>query len=50
VFIDDLPEILVLPDLSGMRRILFAVGDAPAGDYEIARSWAEVSRLLLGAR
>ncbi len=26
VFIDDLPEILALPDLAGMRRILFADG------------------------
>jgi FMN phosphatase YigB (HAD superfamily) len=49
VFIDDLPEILAFPDLAGMRRILFAAGDAaPAGDYEVARSWTEVSKLLLG--
>jgi hypothetical protein len=49
VFIDDLPEILALRDLGGMRRILFAVGDAePSDDYEIARSWSDISRLLLG--
>lgn len=45
-FIDDLPEILaMLPDL---RRILFAPEGAEAGDYEIARSWREISELLLG--
>lgn len=48
VFIDDLPEVLGL--LKDVRRVLFAPDGGAAGDYEIARSWAEVSSLLLGGR
>jgi hypothetical protein len=48
VFIDDLPEILAM--LPSVRRILFAPDGAAAGDYEVARSWGEVSNLLLGLR
>lgn len=48
-FIDDLPEILTMPGLSGCRRILFAPNGAGEGDFEVARSWRDVGCLLLGA-
>lgn len=48
VFVDDLPEILALPGLSRMRRVLFdANGMAPGGNYDIGHSWAEIAEMLL---
>lgn len=49
VFIDDLPEILELPALAGIRRILFdPAGAMTGGDYEIAPGWPDISAILLG--
>jgi hypothetical protein len=50
VFIDDLPEILLMPGLpERCRRILFAPdGTAAAGGFEVCRSWSDIRRLLLG--
>jgi FMN phosphatase YigB (HAD superfamily) len=51
VFIDDLPELLLDAEFpAGTRRILFApqgagVKEMPA-DVAVARSWAEITRLL----
>ncbi|HJZ54805.1 MAG TPA: hypothetical protein VKE74_07590 [Gemmataceae bacterium] len=51
VFVDDLPEFLGEPSFPAKpHKILFDPSDANAdrGDYTRARSWAEVSRLVLG--
>lgn len=50
VFVDDLPEILLMPGLPGRcRRILFAPDDSTADDrFEICRSWKDIAVLLFG--
>jgi hypothetical protein len=52
VFIDDLPEILMMPGLPDRcRRILFAPQGSDAETrFEVCRSWNEITALLLGAR
>ncbi len=52
VFIDDLPEILMMPGLPDRcRRILFAPqGSAARGNFEQCRRWDEITGLLFGAR
>jgi len=51
VFIDDLPEILMMPGLpKNCRRILFAPeGLNASSGLEQCRSWAEITGLLFGA-
>lgn len=51
VFIDDLPEILVMPGLPDRcRRILFAPDGAPSAvEFEVCHSWEEIRHLLFGA-
>ncbi|HEX2113389.1 MAG TPA: hypothetical protein VHM01_03205 [Alphaproteobacteria bacterium] len=52
-FIDDLPELLGEPAFpADTRRVLFDPNDAAPDDpaYARARSWREISSLLLGAR
>lgn len=51
-FIDDLPELLGEPDFpTDTRRVLFDPNDAAPDDpcYARARSWREISGMLLGA-
>jgi hypothetical protein len=51
-FIDDLPELLGEPAFpADTRRVLFDPNDAAPDDpaYARARSWREISKLLLGA-
>ena len=52
VFIDDLPEILMMPGLPDRcRRILFAPqGSDARGNFEQCRRWDEITELLFGAR
>lgn len=52
VFIDDLPEILMMPGLSDRcRRILFTPQGLNAdGTLEQCHSWDEITTLLFGAR
>ena len=52
VFIDDLPEILVMPGLpERCRRILFAPqGSDSRGNFEQCGRWDEIAGLLFGAR
>lgn len=52
VFIDDLPEILMMPELpERCRRILFAPqGSDARGNFEQCRHWDEIAALLFGAR
>jgi len=52
VFIDDLPEILMMPGLpERCRRILFAPqGSDARGKFEQCRRWDEITALLFGAR
>jgi hypothetical protein len=51
VFIDDLPEILVMPGLPARcRRILFAPDGAYAAKgFDVCRSWGDVAAVLLGS-
>jgi hypothetical protein len=52
VFIDDLPEILMMPGLPDQcRRILFAPqGSDARGNFKQCRRWDEITALLFGAR
>ena len=52
VFVDDLPEILMMPGLPDRcRRILFAPQSSDArGNFEQCRHWDDITALLFGAR
>ena len=50
VFIDDLPEVLDMPQYGAATRILFAPHDeVSSGRHIVARSWSDIATRLLGA-